>query len=456
MMRSLYAGVSGLKNHQTRMDVIGNNISNVNTYGYKAERVTFQDLLSQSMSGASAPQDNKGGVNPKQVGLGMMIASIDKLFTQGSLQTTGKETDLAISGDGMFILRDGDKKFYTRAGTFNIDKNGTLVNPGNGLKVQGWMAAADNDGVPRVNTTAAEQDIQLPIYGKDPAKRTDRVDFLCNLNSQAAILGANPNQDEIRKDGWTTRINVFDDQGRPQELTMRFWRTANNTWVGEANLAGAQDIRLDVNNQTGQSQENTNNRIRLEFAPDGRLVSAGDHGTPDRLNSGELNVSLGFRMPNEPGRRTIQMNLGNVGQIDKSITQYASGFTTKVSEQNGYPMGYMESFRIDDSGRITGIYSNGQNKMLAQIAMAVFTNPAGLNKAGQNNYQVSNNSGDAQVGAAGVQGRGKINAGMLEMSNVDLSDSFTDMIVTQRGFQANSRTITTSDQMLQEVLGLKR
>jgi len=140
MMRALFSGVAGLKNHQTRMDVIGNNIANVNTYGFKTSRVTFQDMLSQTIAGAAKPEENRGGVNPKQIGLGMTIASIDKIFTQGSLQTTGNQTDLAIQGDGFFVVSDGDKKYYTRAGTFGLDKNGTLVNPGNGLKVQGWKS----------------------------------------------------------------------------------------------------------------------------------------------------------------------------------------------------------------------------------------------------------------------------------------------------------------------------
>lgn len=457
MMRSLYAGVSGLKNHQTRMDVIGNNISNVNTYGFKSERVTFQDMLSQTMSGAAAPQENKGGVNPKQVGLGMMIASIDKIFTQGSLQTTGKETDLAITGDGLFILRDGDKKFYTRAGTFNIDRDGTLVNPGNGMKVEGWMARREADGAFSINTSTEEEDITLPIYGKDPARRTENVKFLCNLNSKAKILDTNATTEQISKHGWATRINVFDNLGNPYELNVRFWRTGTNAWLAESSLNGAGSVRADIVNQAGgPNQENTNARIRLEFSPEGRLIAAGDDGTPDRINRGDLNVNLSFQFPNEPVRRNIQLDLGQVGRIDKSITQFSSEFTTKMSEQDGYTLGYMESFKIGDSGRITGVYSNGQNRTLGQIALAVFTNPAGLTKAGESRFQVSNNSGNPQVGAAGVQGRGKINAGMLEMSNVDLSDAFTDMIVTQRGFQANSRTITTSDQMLQELLGLKR
>ena len=144
MMRSLYSGVSGLQNHQTRMDVIGNNISNVNTTGFKRGRVNFQDMLSQQMSGAAKPTESVGGVNPKEVGLGMTVASIDTIHTQGSLQTTGVQTDLAIQGNGFFVLKNGDKTYFTRAGNFGIDNQGTLVNPANGLRVQGWMAEEIN------------------------------------------------------------------------------------------------------------------------------------------------------------------------------------------------------------------------------------------------------------------------------------------------------------------------
>ena len=151
MMRSLWSGVSGLKNHQTRMDVIGNNVSNVNTHGYKSERVNFMDMLSQTISGASAPQENVGGTNPKQVGLGTTVASIDKIMTQGTLQTTGKNTDLAISGDGFFVLKDGSKEYYTRAGFFSLDRDGFYVHPGTGLRVQGWNARVDQEGKRNIN-----------------------------------------------------------------------------------------------------------------------------------------------------------------------------------------------------------------------------------------------------------------------------------------------------------------
>ena len=167
MMRSLYSGVSGLQNHQTRMDVIGNNISNVNTNGFKRGRVTFQDMISQQMSGAAKPTEELGGVNPKEVGLGMTVAAIDNIFTQGNLQSTGVTTDLAIKGNGFFILKDGQESFYTRNGAFSLDSNGTLVNPANGMRVQGWMAEEVN-GQMIVKTAATPEDITIPVGSKDP------------------------------------------------------------------------------------------------------------------------------------------------------------------------------------------------------------------------------------------------------------------------------------------------
>src|SRR5262249_25748884 len=174
MMRSLYSGVSGLQNHQTRMDVIGNNISNVNTTGFKRGRVNFQDMMRQTMQGAARPNEQVGGADPKQVGLGMAVASIDTIFTQGSLQSTGVNTDVAIQGNGFFILKDGDKSFYTRAGAFGLDSNGTLVNPANGMRVQGWMARQIN-GTPVIQPAADPTDLLIPIGSKDPARATTNV-----------------------------------------------------------------------------------------------------------------------------------------------------------------------------------------------------------------------------------------------------------------------------------------
>jgi len=240
-------------------------------------------------------------------------------------------------------------------------------------------------------------------------------------------------------------------------MTMTFWRTGTNQWTASAAITdGLGQMTLDVPAGANQpNQANPSSRINLRFTPEGRLVSVADDSSPDELNQGDLIVNASYRMAGDPTVRTIKLDLGKAGLLE-GVTQFSSQSTTKAVEQDGYTMGYMESFNIDDSGVITGVYSNGTKQTVGQVAMAVFNNPMGLTAVGENLFEVSNNSGLPNVGAASEGGRGKIVAGTLEMSNVDLSDQFTDMIITQRGFQANSRTITTSDQMLQELINLKR
>ncbi|EMO55681.1 flagellar hook-basal body protein [Leptospira noguchii] len=446
------------------MDVIGNNISNVNTHGFKTERVTFQDMISQELRGASEPKENIGGVNPQQVGLGSLIAAIDKIMTQGSLQTTGKNTDVAVSGEGFFIVKDGDKQFYTRAGAFNLDKNGYYVNPANGLKVQGWNSRLDDKGNKYINSAASIEDIIIPVYSKEPARATSQIDFKSNLNSSAPAVPPDATQEEITamindpdpkmRRGHVTTINTFDDQGIQREFKMEFYKVRDNTWKARLNMTDSTQLSVDVSGTGGQNTQLPGNvELEFGFTPDGKLVYVSDG--VDSMNSGKLNAKVSFRIPGNPAIQSFDLNLGEAGMVN-GITQFSSDFTTKAEKQDGYTMGYLESFTIDNSGTITGVFSNGVRQPLARIATAVFNNPAGLDKAGDTMFAYSMNSGEPNIGEAGVQGRGKINAGLLEMSNVDLSDQFTDMIVTQRGFQANSRTITTSDQMIQEVLGLKR
>ncbi|HOA06845.1 MAG TPA: flagellar hook protein FlgE [Spirochaetota bacterium] len=456
MMRSLFSGVSGLKNHQTRMDVIGNNISNVNTYGFKTSRVTFQDMLSQTLSGAAKPEENVGGVNPKQVGLGMTIASIDRIFTQGSIQTTGNQTDLAISGDGFFMVSNGDKNFFTRAGTFSLDRDGNLVNPANGLKVQGWMAERNEEGEMILNSKGTPQDVVVPIYSKVEAKETTVVKYKCNLDSKKPVLPENATPKMIASAAVTTNIDVYDNLGNPHRMTLNLWHTGVNEWTASASMSDANGpVTLDIPGMEGANQENSSSKMILRFSPDGRLIAANDEGTADGINQGNIFANLNYRIDGDPNVRNIRLDLGKSGLVE-GITQFSSPSTTKAVEQDGYSMGYMEGFNIDNSGVITGVYSNGVKQAIGQVSMAVFTNPGGLTAVGENLFEVSNNSGLANIGEANQGGRGKIVAGALEMSNVDLSDQFTDMIITQRGFQANSRTITTSDQMLQELINLKR
>jgi flagellar hook protein FlgE len=237
MMRSLYSGVSGMQNHQTRMDVLGNNIANVNTTGFKRGRVNFQDMLSQQMSGAAKPTDELGGVNPKEVGLGMNVASIDTIHTQGSLQTTGVQTDVAISGNGFFVLKAGEKTYFTRAGAFGVDNEGTLVNPANGMRVQGWQAR-DVDGELILNTSSQTEDLVIPVGSKIAARRTTNVNYACNLDKRLPEIPEGASRADRMKSTWETEFKVYDDFGEEHTLNISFTRVpgTQNQWQATVNV----------------------------------------------------------------------------------------------------------------------------------------------------------------------------------------------------------------------------
>jgi flagellar hook protein FlgE len=404
MMRSMFAGVSGLRNHQIRMDVIGNNIANVNTVAFKSGRVNFQDIFSQTIRGASAPTVTAGGTNPQQVGLGMAVAAIDTLHIQGNLQLTGKVTDVGIQGNGFFVLRSGGQYIFTRAGTFDQDAGGYLVNTSNGLRVQGWVTSS---GVYPNKDESNLTDIQIPLGQNIPADATANVRYAYNLDA-ATSVGASR----------VSPVKVFDSLGMQHTVEITFTKTDINEWDWQA-VAGGAPVGAGT----------------ITFNTD---------GTVDTGVAGAVTY-------NPPGTDPV-----NVAVDFSSVTQFASETTISAIERDGYPMGALEGFTIDANGVISGSYSNGLNQQLAQIGLASFSNPVGLIKRGENMYEESNNSGMRQVGEAGSGGRGRMAPGNIEMSNVDLAREFTEMIITQRGFQVNSRIITTSDEMLQELVNLKR
>lgn len=484
MMRSLFAGVSGLKNHQTRMDVIGNNIANVNTVGFKKSRVTFQDMLSQSLRGASSPTTNRGGVNPLQVGLGMTLASIDVIHTPGSPQSTGKNTDLSIEGEGFFMVGEGDNIFYTRAGNFDFDYNKTFINTSNGMVVKGILA--DADGV--IDPKGAITDINLASQVSSPPKATSLISYSKNLDSRAGFapsgsvvahhIGNGTNTLDTTVDlsanlpitkvtigafvegtdftvdyntgivtildtgaavddtdytvdyynpTYQSPMEVYDSKGDVHRITVYYTKTANNTWEVDTSIT-TKGVTTFLNNGKGV----------LSFSPTtGKLLtSTVGNATVDltAVGADPLNIALNF----------------------SNLTEYAGEFTSLAFSQNGYTAGDLQNVSVDTTGTVTGSFSNGQSRKLAQIAIATFANPGGLLKVGNNLFQVSNNSGEPDKGIPGVGGRGVIKPETLEMSNVDLSQEFVDMIITQRGFQANSRVITTSDQILEELVNLRR
>jgi len=415
MMRSLFSGVSGLRNHQIRMDVIGNNIANVNTVGYKSSRVTFEEAFAQLLQGASRPPGDSsnvsGGVNPVQVGLGMNIGSIDLLFTQGNIESTGVTTDLAIQGDSFFVVSNGKGNVFTRSGNFQLDANGRLVASTNGYIVQGKMAT---DGV----LTDTIGDIRLPFGQKSAARATTNLALAGNLDAEAEV-----------GDSRETTITVFDAMGARDEITITFTKATGTTWDFEISVADG----TVVGGATGT----------LTFDNQGRLTDPVP-ATPFVFTpaSGAANVE-------------IDVGWGRAGEVN-GLSQFAAPSTAVLKEQDGYTMGDLERFSIDQTGTITGAFTNGVTLTLAQVALADFNNPAGLIRSGDNMYQVSSNSGSPVLGFVGEGSQSSITSGALEMSNVDLAQEFTSMITAQRGFQSNARVITTSDEMLQEVVTLKR
>ena len=430
MMRSLFAGVSGLRNHQVRMDVIGNNVANVNTVAFKAGRVTFKEGFAQLLQGASRPPGDHGGINPIQVGLGMQIGSIDQLFIQGNIETTGANTDLALQGDSFFVVAKGNEHYYTRSGNFQVDADGRLVSPTNGFVVQGRMFENGKplDGI---------RDIRLPFGQKTAASATTRVALAGNLDASAPAFTGSPADplDRARPENARsfakTSITVYDGLGAKPELKIDMWKTDAATWSG----AVAQQDMIDagVTNFGGASGT-------FDFNTDGTIQ------TPDPL------PVISFT---PPGTTAVSVTL-DPGSGVNGLSQFAGTTTAVLRDQDGYAAGTLQNFTIDRTGLITGAFTNGVNVSLAQIVLADFNNPGGLLRVGDNMYATSGNSGGAVLGFALEGSQSFITSGALEMSNVDLAQEFTNMIVAQRGFQANSRVITNADEMLQEVVNLKR
>lgn len=416
MMRSLFAGVSGLRNHQTRLDVIGNNIANVNTVAFKASRVTFKEAFAQLLQGASRPPGDLGGVNPIQIGSGMNIGSIDQLFTQGTLESTGQNTDLAIQGDSFFVVGNGNRRFYTRAGAFQLDADGRMIAPTNGFVVQGINA--DSAGI--FSSSSSITDIILPLGQITPANITTTAQMRGNLNASAAV-----------GDTHAMGVTVYDGVGTPHQLDITFTNTAPGAWDWTVTSTTA---TLPVANGTAT------------FGTSGELLTFTHPG-----GGATLTIT-----PNGAGAPfDVTFDAGTIGDVD-GLAGFSNASNAVIRSQDGYQSGDLESIAIDKNGVVTGFFTNGVTQALAQIALARFNNPSGLLRQGDNMFTESANSGLPVLGFAGTSDTSSITPGALENSNVDLSQEFTSMIITQRGFQANARVITTSDEMLQELVNLKR
>ena len=515
MMRSLFSGVAGLRTHQTRMDVIGNNIANVNTVAYKSSSVTFQDLLyqtTQNASGANAAT-GRAGVNAKQIGLGVSTGSIStNIKTSGSAQSTGSPFDIRITGDAFFIVSDGSNQYYTRAGAFNVDANGTLAMATNGYPVMGYgttknaatgelvintsqLTSLDvmsdenmiSDPISTTNTygvgildknsdaldTTTGQIFSVPFYdtlgysytaqfkierqngagtpdtGQYKMTMTDIIDasgesilrYLADDTTKGVKAGDEMKPDD--KDAELKKAGVFTTGENVAYLVFDTFNTATTTTAkGVLTKVSASEESDAIPEVVDTNKNEVNGEKYMGLG----------------LNLNKLNqYARGFSNMQSTSGKAVAIDLSQVQNIDNKGSSTVNGKRGRLESDAGAgcAAGEMSSISIGMDGKITAAYTNGQTKLLGQIASATFANAAGLEKAGDNLYATTLNSGEPVINDITANG-GSMSTGELEMSNVDLSAEFTDMITTQRGFQANSRIITVSDSMLEELVNLKR
>ncbi len=406
MNRSLYAGLSGTLANQTYIDVLANNVANANTTGYKEGRVTFQDAYYQTLRGGRGGDvAGPGGIDPAQVGSGVAVGQVQTVHTQGALRYTGSPLDAAIEGPGMFVLQDGERSLYTRDGSFSLDDTHTLVSSGSGLKVMGWLA---QEGV--VNTSGAPSALVFPLGQVRAGVATSNVTARGNLD--ASLLAGETQH---------ATISVYDSLGNLHETVLTFTKSATaNQWTCTAQL--------------GASSASTN----LTFDPDNGALTA---GSPLELSA---DLSTGAASP-----LVFRIDLSEVTQLAES------GSNVRLVSQDGKPSAILRGVSIIEGGDIQGEYSDGHVEVLGRLAVANFGNVGGLVRAGNNLYQAGANSGELDIGAAGIASRGQIRSRSLENSNVDLTRSFVEIMTAQRGFQASTRVISAANRLLDDLMQLQ-
>ncbi len=543
LLNSLIDGVSGLRNHQAMMDVIGNNIANVNTIGFKGSRITFSDTFNEFVRAGSNPTSTSGGTNAFQIGLGTKINSIDRNWNQGTFERTGIITDLALQGKGLFILKRNGETFFTRAGAFTIDAKGQIVNPSDGAILQGKMATKDGVIPPGSNL----ENIVLDPNMRLPAVATTKVNWAGNLDSTSSITRS---ENYVESGNITTNLSVgdsvsetntiYDDYGNDYKLTVTYTKTASHQFdmtyelkdsSGNVVASSSSAVPVEFDASTGEMTKlngttpaaitiadstkgfqfdldvskvtETSNSTTLSSSVDanreptivnGSLTIYDSLGNAHTLtikftkisdntwnflasvpaSSGSLSNnkgtvtfnadgSLNTISPNPPvltftpaGGASAENITMDFGSEFNGITQTSADSVVSALKQNGSAAATLSNYSIDQNGYIVGVFSNGKTKKLAQIMLATFSNLNGLTSVGENLFSVSANSGDPLVQEPGQASGTTIQSGVLEQSNVDLSQEFTKMIISQRGFQASARVITASDQLLQEITNLIR
>lgn len=474
-MRSMYAAVSGLSVHQTKMDVIGNNIANVNTVGFKGSNVTFQEVFSQTIKGAGSPTEGRGGTNPQQIGLGAGVSSISVNHRKGSTQRTDNPTDLMIDGSGFFVVTNdanAQNKFYTRAGNFTVDRNGTLVTA-EGYKV------LDSDFNP----------VQINKSETKKATETDTLQINGNINSSGGDYTTTVDVYDSLGDITTMGVNFIGesvgvnldptDNGTidPNNIDIQNFDSKYNDYTAGDNQ-GYSFKKMSITDEEGNVAVDENNdpleNLYAMFNEDGQVVdlvryTGGTGDIADDIDAGTfapqtLTTFNQDLIITKQGVDDLDINIsrdmffqeGDSTTETRTFTQYSQETDAKTVAFDGNSAGSINSFNISSKGEVVGVFTNGERQTLATITLADFDNPAGLEKVGSNMFINTNNSGTPKYGQPATGSFGALNPGALEMSNVDLAKEFTEMITTQRGFQANSRVISTSDEILQELVNLKR
>ena len=429
MMTSLFTGVSGMNAHMDELSVIGHNIANMNTYGFKGSRSYFADLLSQTLEGISGPN---------QVGAGVQMNGVIRTFTQGAFETTASPLDLALDGNGFFVMKGlDDATYYSRFGGFQMDQDGYLVDPSRN-QLQGYGVDADG------NLLSSLDSLQI-LRTTYPPQMTADLSVAANLDAGSEII--TDAFDETDLDGTTnfqTTVTVYDSLGNQRPVTLCFRKTAETPGVGNDwewyGVIGENDS-LSGNAEIG-------GQGTLSFDTNGALVSQSTT-TSDFSFAGGAAPNQGITF--DFGSDTTSGGTGLDG-----VTQYAANSGVYSLDQDGYGSGSLQGIAIDDLGILTGSFDNGMTRTLGQIAVANFQSPSNLQSVGKNLYAESPGSGPVIVGRAGNQGMGLVRPSTLELSNVDLATEFVKMITAQRGFQANSKVVTTSDEVLAELMTIKR
>ncbi|MCB9025922.1 MAG: flagellar hook protein FlgE [Bdellovibrionaceae bacterium] len=426
VLSSLYTGVSGLAAQGEALGVIGDNIANSNTTGFKASRAEFQDIISKSL---------KGILGGNQIGRGVKIGAVNPILVQGNVDSTEKSTDLAISGDGYFVLKGTDGESYTRDGSFHFDREGYLVTNDN-QRVQGFQG--DEKG----NIVNKSGDIKFP-RALIPAKGTTQVRLDLNLDSRIQEYKTFDVKDPYSTSDFSSGIEIYDTQGNKHLVSLFFNKVADGTW----SYRGLSDGKEVTGGKEGELSEVITGK--LVFTTDGKLNT-------EEVTKSAFNFKGGALQ-----NQTIKFDFGDSITTDKGdgldgTKQYGKESDLVSWYQDGSSAGTITNLSFNDEGVLTALYSNGETQDLAQISLTKFENPEALFKVGNNRFKEARDSGPPSIGRPGKGGRGKLFAKSLERSTVDLALEFVNLIQNQRGFQANAKTITTTDELLAEVINLKR